>query len=115
MNRTNMRKSILIMAAGVLAATACASLDKMAEMAEKVQVTCNPEVLEAVGGAVDAVVPEQRRLRNDLRLHAAHRVVRRAIDDPAALRGKCVEPRPRRRKHHRPSGNEGRVLRTRTP
>ncbi len=51
-----MRKSILIMAAGVLAATACASLDKMAEMAEKVQVTCNPEVLEAVGGAVDATI-----------------------------------------------------------
>ena len=54
-----MKKSISILAAGLLlagAATSCASLDKMAEMAEKVKVTCNPEVLEAVGGNVDAVI-----------------------------------------------------------
>ena len=56
---TNMKKTLTILAAALLlagAATSCASLDKMAEMAEKVKVTCNPEILEAVGGNVDAVV-----------------------------------------------------------
>ncbi len=52
-----MRKIFSIFAAATaLFATSCASLDKMAEMAEKVTVTCNPEVLEAVGGSVDAVI-----------------------------------------------------------
>ena len=52
-----MRKIFHSLAAlAVLAATSCASLDKMAEMAEKVTVTCNPEVLQAVGGNVDAVL-----------------------------------------------------------
>ncbi len=56
---TNMKKTLTILASALLlagAATSCASLDKMAEMAEKVKVTCNPEILEAVGGNVDAVV-----------------------------------------------------------
>ena len=47
---------LLMAALSLLSAASCASLDKMAEMAEKVQVTCNPEVLEAVGGNVDAVI-----------------------------------------------------------
>ena len=45
---TNMRKTLTILASALLlagAATSCASLDKMAEMAEKVKVTCNPEIL----------------------------------------------------------------------
>ena len=49
-----MRKSHLLLAAVAILAASCASLDKMAEMAEKVKVTCTPEVLEAVGGKVDA-------------------------------------------------------------
>ena len=53
-----MKKFLPILAAVLFAGAAisCASLDKMAEMAEKVTVTCNPEVLEAVGGNVDAVL-----------------------------------------------------------
>ena len=53
-----MMKSFKILAAAALiAATAsCASIEKMAQMAENVKVTCNPAVLEAVNGDIDAVV-----------------------------------------------------------
>ena len=53
-----MRKSIKLFAAAVLgiAAVACSSPEKMAKMAENVQVTCDPAVLEAVGGQIEATV-----------------------------------------------------------
>ena len=50
-----MKKIILLLAAALLA-FACASPEKMAQMAENVKVECNPPVLEAVGGTIDAVV-----------------------------------------------------------
>ncbi len=43
-------------AAVLVAAVACSSTEKMVKMAENVQVVCNPEVLEAVAGNVDATV-----------------------------------------------------------
>ena len=46
----------LAAAAMVAASVSCASIDKMAKMAENVKVTCDPGVLEAVNGSVDAVV-----------------------------------------------------------
>ena len=46
----------LAAAAIVAASVSCASIDKMAKMAENVKVTCDPGVLEAVNGSVDAVV-----------------------------------------------------------
>ena len=47
----------LISAAAILAAAvSCASIEKMAKMAENVKVTCDPGVLEAVNGSIDAVV-----------------------------------------------------------
>ena len=53
-----MNKSFRILAAAAMiaAAASCASIDKMAQMAENVKVTCDPGVLEAVNGSVDAVV-----------------------------------------------------------
>ena len=53
-----MRKSIKLFAAVVLgiAAVACSSPEKMAKMAENVQVTCEPAVLEAVAGQIEATV-----------------------------------------------------------
>ena len=53
-----MKKSFkFLAAAAILAATvSCASIDKMAQMAENVKVTCEPGVLEAVNGEIDAVV-----------------------------------------------------------
>ena len=52
-----MKSLKFLAAAAVLAATmSCASIDKMAKMAENVKVTCDPGVLEAVNGSVDAVV-----------------------------------------------------------
>ncbi len=39
-----------------IAAVSCSSPEKMAEQAENVIVTCNPEVLEVVGGVIDATV-----------------------------------------------------------
>ena len=53
-----MKKSFQILAVAVLgiAAAACASPAKMAEMAENVKVTCEPEVLEVVAGEIDATV-----------------------------------------------------------
>ena len=52
-----MKSFKFLAAAAMIAATmSCASLDKMAKMAENVKVTCEPGVLEAVNGSVDAVV-----------------------------------------------------------
>ena len=53
MNRTF---KILAAAAMLAAAVSCASVEKMAKMAENVKVTCDPGVLEVVGGAIDPVV-----------------------------------------------------------
>ena len=53
-----MMKSFKILAAAAMiaATVSCASIEKMAQMAENVKVTCNPAVLEAVNGNIDAVV-----------------------------------------------------------
>ncbi len=53
-----MRKTIKLLSASVLAlaAAACSSPEKMAEMAEGVTVKCEPAVLEVVGGKIDADV-----------------------------------------------------------
>ena len=53
-----MNKSIRLFAAALVgsAAVACSSPSKMAEMAENVKITCDPEVLEAVAGSIDATV-----------------------------------------------------------
>ena len=53
-----MRKLINFMAAAVLgiAAIACSSPEKMAEMAENVTVKCEPAVLEVIGGEINATV-----------------------------------------------------------
>ena len=53
-----MKKSIKFLSAAILglAAIACSSPEKMAEMAENVTVKCNPAVLEVVGGEIDADV-----------------------------------------------------------
>lgn len=49
-----MKKGIYILAA--LAAVACSSPAKMAEMAENVKVTCDPEILEVVAGQINTTV-----------------------------------------------------------
>ena len=53
-----MKKGIKFLSAAVLglAAVACSSPEKMAEMAESVIVKCNPAVLEVVAGEIDATV-----------------------------------------------------------
>ena len=53
-----MKKSFKFLAAAAIlaAAVSCASIEKMAQMAENVKVTCDPGVLEAKNGSVDAVV-----------------------------------------------------------
>ena len=53
-----MKKSFKILSSAVLglAAVACSSPEKMAEMAENVGVTCDPAVLEVVAGKIDATV-----------------------------------------------------------
>ena len=53
-----MKKGIKFLSAAVLglAAAACSSPEKMAEMAENVTVKCEPAVLEVVGGEIDATV-----------------------------------------------------------
>jgi tetratricopeptide (TPR) repeat protein len=53
-----MKKSFKILAAAAMiaAAVSCASVEKMAQMAENVKVTCDPGVLEAANDAVDAVI-----------------------------------------------------------
>lgn len=57
-NISIMRKEIKSLAAAALglAAVACASPEKMAEMAESVTVTCDPSPLEVVAGEIDATV-----------------------------------------------------------
>ena len=53
-----MMKSVKFLAAAAIlaAAVSCASIEKMAQMAENVKVTCDPGVLEAANDAIDAVV-----------------------------------------------------------
>ena len=53
-----MKKSIKFLASAILglAAVACSSPKKMAEMAENVTVKCEPAVLEVVAGKIDATV-----------------------------------------------------------
>ncbi|MBR5107685.1 MAG: hypothetical protein IK098_06580 [Bacteroidales bacterium] len=52
-----MKSFKFLAAAAILAATvSCASIEKMAQLAENVKVSCDPGVLEAVNGAIDAVV-----------------------------------------------------------
>jgi len=53
-----MKKAFRILSAAAIlaAAVSCASVEKMAQMAENVKVTCDPGVLEAVNGQVEAVV-----------------------------------------------------------
>ena len=53
-----MKRTLKLLCAAALAAAtvSCASIEKMAKMAENVKVTCDPGVLEAVNGSVDAVV-----------------------------------------------------------
>ena len=47
---------LLAAAAVLVAAASCSSIEKMVKMAENVEVTCEPGVLEAVGGSIDPVV-----------------------------------------------------------
>ena len=53
-----MMKTFKFLAAAAIlaAAVSCASVEKMAQMAENVKVSCNPAVLEAVNGSIDALV-----------------------------------------------------------
>ena len=53
-----MKRSLKIFAAAVLAiaAVACSSAEKMAEMAENVVVECNPAILEVIDGNIDAAL-----------------------------------------------------------
>ena len=53
-----MKKGIKLFSAAILglAAVACSSPEKMAEMAENVSVKCEPAVLEVVAGKIDATV-----------------------------------------------------------
>jgi len=53
-----MRKGLRIIAASViaLAVASCSSVEKMAELAENVKVTCDPAVLECIAGNIDANV-----------------------------------------------------------
>ena len=53
-----MKRAIQILAAAVLVlgAVACSSAKKMAELADNVIVTCDPAVLECVGGNIDPTV-----------------------------------------------------------
>ena len=53
MNRT---LKFLAAAAMIVAAASCASIEKMAKMAENVKVTCEPGVLEVVDSSIDPVV-----------------------------------------------------------
>ena len=53
-----MKKAIKILAVAVIAiaAAACSSAEKMAELAQNVVVVCNPPVLEVVAGNIDATL-----------------------------------------------------------
>ena len=55
---SNMRKTLKIFAAALIgmAAAACSSAEKMAELADNVTVKCDPAVLECVAGNIDATV-----------------------------------------------------------
>ena len=50
-----MKRTLIFLAAAALA-VACASPEKMAKMANDVQVTCQPPVLEVVAGTIDPVI-----------------------------------------------------------
>ena len=53
-----MKKGLKFLAVAILgiAAAACSSAEKMAELADNVVVECNPAVLEAIGGNIDATL-----------------------------------------------------------
>jgi outer membrane protein OmpA-like peptidoglycan-associated protein len=53
-----MKKSFKLLAAAVIGivAVSCSSAEKMAEQAENVKVTCDPEVLEVIAGNIDATL-----------------------------------------------------------
>ena len=53
-----MKRGIKLLSSAVLglAAVACSSPEKMADMAENVSVKCDPAVLEVVAGNIDATV-----------------------------------------------------------
>lgn len=53
-----MKKTIKLFAIAVagLAIAACSSAEKMVQLAENVKITCDPEVLEVIGGEIDAIV-----------------------------------------------------------
>ena len=53
-----MKKAFKILSAATIlaAAVSCASIEKMAQMAENVKVSCDPGVLEATNGSIDALV-----------------------------------------------------------
>lgn len=53
-----MKKTIKLFAIAVagLAIAACSSAEKMVQLAENVKITCDPEVLEVIGGGIDANV-----------------------------------------------------------
>ena len=55
---SNMKKTLKIFAAALIgmAAAACSSAEKMAELADNVTVKCDPAVLECVAGNIDATV-----------------------------------------------------------
>ena len=55
---SNMKKTLKIFAAALIgmAAVACSSAEKMAELADNVVVKCDPAVLECVAGSIDATV-----------------------------------------------------------
>ncbi|MBR1435681.1 MAG: hypothetical protein IJ584_11290 [Bacteroidales bacterium] len=53
-----MRQFLKVLAAALVAsaAVACSSAEKMAQLANNVQVTCDPVILEAIAGDIDATV-----------------------------------------------------------
>ena len=53
-----MRQFLKVLAAALFAsaAVACSSAEKMAQLANNVQVTCDPVILEAIAGDIDATV-----------------------------------------------------------
>lgn len=53
-----MKKTLKLLAVAVagMAIVACSSAEKMVKLAENVKVTCDPDVLEVVGGSIDADV-----------------------------------------------------------
>lgn len=49
-------KTLAVAMIGIVAASSCSSVEKMAKLAENVKVTCEPEVLEVVAGEIEADV-----------------------------------------------------------